>query len=64
MKSINDWKFGEYLVQYYSSKNLNATFKNVLALHIELYSYPPAQEPEAAPPFSIHSADVKQVPFR
>ena len=47
------------------SKNLNATLKKVLALAcIELWTYPPAQEPEAAPPFSIHSADVKQVPFR
>ena len=27
-------------------------------------TYPPAHDPDAAPPFSVHSAAVKQVPFR
>ena len=47
--------------QKWAHKNLNANLK---VFDPVLWTYPPAQEPEAAPPFSIHSADVKQVPFR
>ena len=28
------------------------------------FTYPPAQDPEPEPPFSVHSTLVKQVPFR
>lgn len=33
-------------------------------LTIEGNIYPPAQDPEDDPPFSLHSAVVKHVPFR
>ena len=45
---------------------LKSKYRNVFLflMTIEGNIYPPAQDPEDEPPFSLHSAVVKHVPFR